>query len=186
MYSHLGLNPANGLTGRSSSNNSPGVIATSKFYSLKNRLLVFTPRLADHEAFYLAADASLLVDMLLSRISRLSLEWGVRTGSPTVIFVVDSPMLIPTPPTSSSMAEAHSDCEWDVNPALISTLNKLESGFVERARVVFDRLSTFVKDAVVTNWTFLADENLEDRVLRELLLDKEVILNKKNKGFNLR
>ena len=72
-----------------------GIIATSRLYSIKGRLFAFLPRLLDRDKFYLAADANLLADLLLSRIERLAIEWGLRPGNPTVFFMVDSHLLVP-------------------------------------------------------------------------------------------
>ena len=94
LYAHLGRNSKAGLSGRPP-RSQMGIIATSRLYSIKGRLFAFLPRLLDRDKFYLAADANLLADLLLSRIKRLAIEWGLRPGNPTVFFMVDSHLLVP-------------------------------------------------------------------------------------------
>lgn len=117
IYARLGRNQRLGLTGRPYRR--IGVLGTSKFYSIRNTIFIFTPQFVDHHDYYLALDNHMIVEMLRIDLSYLCSRWRM-TGQPTVTFPISHDML--------------ADDRKDIDPAVLATLQKLQNGYFAGAR----------------------------------------------------
>jgi phosphorylase kinase alpha/beta subunit len=152
IYSFLGKNERLGLSGRPVTD--VGLLATSKFYTLKGQLLAFTPSFMDHKSFYLATDLDFSLDLFRTYVSFIERNWNNIPGRPTVVFLI-----------TKEIYEAHET----LNSALISTIKKLHSGYINGARVQLGRLEDFIKTACLTSLTFLgSDENTQQENERKI------------------
>ncbi|XP_061089801.1 phosphorylase b kinase regulatory subunit alpha, skeletal muscle isoform isoform X2 [Conger conger] len=138
IYARLGRNPRLGLTGRPYRR--MGVLATSKFYIIRSTIFSFTPQFIDHQQFYLALDNRMIVEMLRTDLAYLSSRWRM-TGRPTVTFPISQTML----------TEDHSD----LDPAVLSTIKKLQEGYFGGARIQTGKLSEFLTTSCFAHLSFM-------------------------------
>nr|XP_026696670.1 phosphorylase b kinase regulatory subunit alpha, liver isoform-like isoform X2 [Ciona intestinalis] len=155
VYSMLGKNKKMKLSGRPS--NQIGVLGTSKLYVMNGRTFAFTPNLLDQRDFYMSLDTDMLIDMMLTELQYLSTYWNMP-GRPIITVPIHSGML----------AE---DGE-NFKPSLISTLRKIQSGYLYGVRVVLGSLKSFMSTSCKTRLTFLETEDAEASDLMELLLTR--------------
>lgn len=153
IYARLGRHTKLGLSGRPYRH--MGVLGTSKLYTIRNHIFTFTPQFIDQQQFYLALDNKMIVEMLRTDLSYLSGRWRM-TGRPTVTFPISRTML--------------TEDETSVDPAVLSTLRKLQDGYFGGARVQTGKLSEFLTTSCRTHLSFmdpgpdgkLLDDDFED------------------------
>ncbi|XP_065294592.2 probable phosphorylase b kinase regulatory subunit alpha [Dermacentor albipictus] len=147
LYNYLGRNRKLGLTGRTGSE--VGLLATSKLYSLRDELFVFTPQNLDSEEFHLVNDVDLFVSTLRSDIAVLRSHWHML-GRPTMVVILrQRQMRNGEPPLS-----------------LRQTIKKLHSGYINGTRVCLGRLGDFLNTSCVASLDFLGNaEEGEPEVL---------------------
>ncbi|KAK8784966.1 hypothetical protein V5799_008668 [Amblyomma americanum] len=138
LYSHLGKNQKMGLTGRQS--NDVGLLATSKMYSLHDRLFVFMPQNLDSEEFHLVNDVDLFVSTLRSDVAVLRSHWYFD-GRPTVVVILRDRHLVHNKLPAS----------------LRQTIKKLVSGYINATRVSLGKLRDFMNTSCVVSLEFLRD-----------------------------
>ena len=117
IYSFLGKNERLGLSGRPVTD--IGYLATSKLYTMKGQLMAFTPGFLDHKSFYLANDLDYSLDLFRTYVAFVERNWNNIPGRPTVVFVI-----------TNEIYDAHEK----LNSALIQTIRKLNSGYINGAR----------------------------------------------------
>ncbi|CAI9725369.1 probable phosphorylase b kinase regulatory subunit alpha isoform X2 [Octopus vulgaris] len=153
IYSFLGKNKRLGLTGRPSSE--IGLLATSKLYTLKDQILAFAPQFLDNLQFYLPLDNSFLMDNFKSDVETLSHQWRML-GRPVIVFPVSKMML---------------DHGKIPSTALIANIKKLQSGYINGARVQVGNLKDFLSTSCVTSLSFIfntEDVDQESKLLRSI------------------
>ncbi|XP_039210857.1 phosphorylase b kinase regulatory subunit alpha, skeletal muscle isoform isoform X1 [Crotalus tigris] len=146
IYARLGRNKRLGLSGRPLRH--MGVLATSKFYDIRDNIFAFTPEFIDQQQFYLALDNRMIVEMLRTDLSYLCSRWGM-TGRPTVTFPISQTMLDET--------------GANLHPAILATLRKLQDGYFGGARIQTGRLSDFLTTSCRTHLSFM-DAGLEGKL----------------------
>ncbi|XP_046394617.1 probable phosphorylase b kinase regulatory subunit alpha isoform X3 [Ischnura elegans] len=146
LYTYLGRNEKLGLTGRRSKD--VGILSTSKLYSLQDRIFAFTPQLTDLQRFYIASDYELMIDIFKSEINFLKSSWQNMLGRPLVVMAVKS---------------IHLD-QGNIPAAMITTMKKLKSGYINGTRVTLGNLGDFLNTSCITNLSFLGsqEEGLPD------------------------
>ena len=153
IYSFLGKNERLSLSGRPVTD--IGYLATSKIYTMKGQIMAFTPNFLDHRSFYLANDLDYSLDLFRTYVAFVERNWNNIPGRPTVVFVI-----------TNEIYEAHEK----LNSALIQTIRKLNSGYINGARVQLGKLEDFIKTACLTNLTFLGTDSEgndnEEKVVR--------------------
>nr|CAD7202451.1 unnamed protein product [Timema douglasi] len=148
LYTYLGRNKKLGLSGRKSRD--VGILSTSKLYSLNDRIFAFTPQITDLTRFYVASDYELMIDIFKSEIYFLKSSWQNMLGRPLVV-----------------MAMRRIHLEDDKIPlAMITTMKKLKSGYINGTRVTLGNLNEFLSTSCITNLSFLGsqEEGLPDRL----------------------
>ncbi|XP_077336879.1 phosphorylase b kinase regulatory subunit alpha, liver isoform isoform X1 [Lithobates pipiens] len=148
LYAKLGINKAMKLSGRPYRH--IGVLGTSKLYTIRNQIFTFTPQFTDQNHFYLALDSKMVVEMLRTELAYLTSCWRM-TGRPTVTFPITHYML--------------NEDGTDIDPAILSTVRKLDDGYFGGARVKQGKLSDFLTTSFLTHLSFLdieCDEKLLD------------------------
>ncbi|XP_063793096.1 phosphorylase b kinase regulatory subunit alpha, skeletal muscle isoform isoform X3 [Pseudophryne corroboree] len=146
IYARLGRNKKMKLTGRPYRN--MGVLGTSKLYSIRQNIFVFTPQFIDQQQFYLALDNRMIVEMLRTDLSYLCSRWRM-TGRPTITF-----------PVSQSMLD---ESGTDLDPAVLATLRKLQDGYFGGARIQTGRLSDFLTTSCCKHLNFM-DPGVEGKL----------------------
>ncbi|XP_015687972.1 phosphorylase b kinase regulatory subunit alpha, skeletal muscle isoform isoform X2 [Protobothrops mucrosquamatus] len=146
IYARLGRNKRLGLSGRPLRH--MGVLATSKFYDIRDNIFAFTPEFIDRQQFYLALDNRMIVEMLRTDLSYLCSRWGM-TGRPTITFPISQTMLDET--------------GTNLHPAILATLRKLQDGYFGGARIQTGRLSDFLTTSCRTHLSFM-DAGLEGKL----------------------
>nr|XP_050027202.1 probable phosphorylase b kinase regulatory subunit alpha [Dermacentor andersoni]XP_054922429.1 probable phosphorylase b kinase regulatory subunit alpha [Dermacentor andersoni] len=147
LYKYLGRNRKLGLTGRTGSE--VGLLATSKLYSLRDELFVFTPQNLDSEEFHLVNDVDLFVSTLRSDIAVLRSHWHML-GRPIMVVILRQRQLRNGEPPLS----------------LRQTIKKLHSGYINGTRVCLGRLDDFLSTSCVASLDFLGNaEEGEPEVL---------------------
>uniref|UniRef100_A0A8C6XW03 Phosphorylase b kinase regulatory subunit n=1 Tax=Naja naja TaxID=35670 RepID=A0A8C6XW03_NAJNA len=146
IYARLGCNKHLGLSGRPLRH--MGVLATSKFYDVRDNIFAFTPEFIDQQQFYLALDNQMIVEMLRTDLSYLCSRWGM-TGRPTITFPISQTMLDET--------------GTNLHPAILATLRKLQDGYFGGARTQTGRLSDFLTTSCCTHLSFM-DAGLEGKL----------------------
>lgn len=137
LYTYLGRNKKLGLTGRKSRD--VGILSTSKLYSLGDRIFAFTPQFTDMSHNYIASDYELMIDICKSEINFLKSSWQNMLGRPLVTIVCRRLHL-----------------ENDKIPlAMITTMKKLKSGYINGTRVTLGQLNDFLSTSSITNLSFL-------------------------------
>ncbi|CAB3225023.1 unnamed protein product [Arctia plantaginis] len=138
LYTYLGRNKKLGLSGRKSRD--VGILSTSKLYSLNDRIFAFTPQFSDMTRFYIASDFELMVDTLKAEINFLKSAWQNLLGRPLVVLAVN-----------------HLD-QGKIPMAMITTMKKLKSGYINGTRVTLGNLGEFLSTSAITNLSFLGSQ----------------------------
>lgn len=139
LYAHLGRNQKLGLSGRQSRD--VGILSTSKLYSLQDRIFAFTPQFADRERFFIASDLDLLLDIFKTELNFLQCTWKNMLGRPIVTLEINKSFLE----------------DGKIPPAMISTLKKLNSGYINGTRVSLGKMQEFLNTSCITSLNFLND-----------------------------
>ncbi|GFN83950.1 phosphorylase b kinase regulatory subunit alpha, liver isoform [Plakobranchus ocellatus] len=159
LYSLLGKNRRMGLSGRASSSDI-GLLATSKLYMLRNKILAFVPQLVDGRTFYLGMDMDYLVDDFKNKVDFLRANWK-GLGRPILICRLSRNAL---------------DNYQHPPNALMATIKKLQSGYISGARVHLGKLSDFLHTSCITKLSFLRDiddkSGNKDRVMVDQLMSQ--------------
>ncbi|XP_011341323.1 probable phosphorylase b kinase regulatory subunit alpha isoform X1 [Ooceraea biroi] len=137
LYTYLGRNEKLGLSGRKSRD--VGILSTSKLYSLHDKIFAFTPQKLDAEEYYTTNDADLLVSTYTTTLAFLKINWKQMLGRPTVTLVA---------------THNHLD-QGKIPLAMITTMKKLKSGYINGTRVSLGNLNDFLSTSCITNLSFL-------------------------------
>ncbi|KAG5344276.1 KPBA kinase, partial [Acromyrmex heyeri] len=137
LYTYLGRNKKLGLSGRKSRD--VGILSTSKLYSLHDKIFAFTPQKFDTEEYYTTYDVDLLVNTFTTTLAFLKINWKQMLGRPTVTLVA---------------THNHLD-QGKIPLAMITTLKKLKSGYINGTRVSLGNLNDFLSTSCITNLSFL-------------------------------
>ncbi|XP_055383024.1 probable phosphorylase b kinase regulatory subunit alpha isoform X3 [Condylostylus longicornis] len=168
LYTYLGRNRKLGLTGRKSRD--VGILSTSKLYSLKDRIFAFTPQFVDLTRFYIASDSELLIDILKGEINFLKSAWQNLLGRPLVTLVLKN---------------FHLD-DNKIPLAMIQTMRKLKSGYINGTRVMLGNLGDFLNTSAITDLSFLGsqEEGYPDRLNSDVqkYLDEHLLRSFSNKS----
>ncbi|XP_030028189.2 probable phosphorylase b kinase regulatory subunit alpha isoform X3 [Manduca sexta] len=140
LYTYLGRNKKLGLSGRKSRD--VGILSTSKLYSLNERIFAFTPQFSDMKRFYIASDYELMVDTLKAEINFLKSSWQNLLGRPLVVLTLN---------------KMHLD-QGKIPMAMITTMKKLKSGYINGTRVTLGNLGEFLNTSAITNLSFLGSQ----------------------------
>lgn len=140
LYTYLGRNKKLGLSGRKSRD--VGILSTSKLYSLKDRIFAFTPQFSDVNRFYIASDNELMIDLLKGEINFLKSAWQNLLGRPLLTLVLKT---------------VHLDNN-KVPLAMIQTMKKLKSGYINGTRVILGNLGDFINTSAITDLSFLGSQ----------------------------
>ncbi|XP_044592197.1 probable phosphorylase b kinase regulatory subunit alpha isoform X6 [Cotesia glomerata] len=137
LYTYLGRNKKLGLSGRKSRD--VGILSTSKLYSLQDKIFAFTPQLTDMTRFYIASDYELMIDIFKGEINFLKSSWQNMLGRPLVVM---------------PLKNIHLD-HGKIPLAMITTMKKLKSGYINGTRVSLGNLNDFLTTSCITNLSFL-------------------------------
>ncbi|XP_025075422.1 probable phosphorylase b kinase regulatory subunit alpha isoform X6 [Pogonomyrmex barbatus] len=137
LYTYLGRNKKLGLSGRKSRD--VGILSTSKLYSLHDKIFAFTPQLTDMTRFYIASDYELMIDIFKGEINFLKSSWQNMLGRPLVVM---------------PLKNIHLD-QGKIPLAMITTMKKLKSGYINGTRVSLGNLNDFLSTSCITNLSFL-------------------------------
>ncbi|XP_032511706.2 probable phosphorylase b kinase regulatory subunit alpha isoform X6 [Danaus plexippus] len=140
LYTYLGRNKKLGLSGRKSRD--VGILSTSKLYSLNDRIFAFTPQFSDMTRFYIASDYELMVDLLKAEINFLKSSWQNLLGRPLIVLTLN---------------EMNLD-QGKIPMAMITTMKKLKSGYINGTRVMLGNLGDFLNTSAITNLSFLGSQ----------------------------
>ncbi|XP_008550075.1 probable phosphorylase b kinase regulatory subunit alpha isoform X2 [Microplitis demolitor] len=148
LYTYLGRNKKLGLSGRKSRD--VGILSTSKLYSLQDKIFAFTPQLTDMTRFYIASDYELMIDIFKGEINFLKSSWQNMLGRPLVVM---------------PLKNIHLD-QGKIPLAMITTMKKLKSGYINGTRVSLGNLNDFLSTSCITNLSFLgsAEEGRPDKL----------------------
>ncbi|KAL0839448.1 hypothetical protein ABMA28_016161 [Loxostege sticticalis] len=148
LYTYLGRNKKLGLSGRKSRD--VGILSTSKLYSLNDRIFAFTPQFSDMKRFYIASDSELMVDTLKAEINFLKSSWQNLLGRPLVVLTLN---------------QTYID-QGKIPMAMITTMKKLKSGYINGTRVTLGNLGEFLSTSAITNLSFLGstEEGYPDKL----------------------
>ncbi|KAG7187920.1 hypothetical protein KM043_013884 [Ampulex compressa] len=148
LYTYLGRNKKLGLSGRRSRD--VGILSTSKLYSLNDKIFAFTPQLTDMTRFYIASDYELMIDIFKGEINFLKSSWQNMLGRPLVVM---------------PLKNVHLD-QGKIPLAMITTMKKLKSGYINGTRVALGNLNDFLSTSCITNLSFLgsAEEGRPDKL----------------------
>lgn len=140
LYTFLGRNEKLGLSGRKSRH--VGILSTSKLYSLQDKIFAFTPQTLDLEQYYTGNDVALLANNIMMDIAFLTMNWRHMLGRP-LYTIIASPRMI----------------DQDKIPlAMISTIKKLKSGYINGTRVTLGNINEFLSTSCITNLSFLGSQ----------------------------
>ncbi|XP_044730316.1 probable phosphorylase b kinase regulatory subunit alpha isoform X2 [Chrysoperla carnea] len=148
LYTYLGRNEKLGLSGRKSRD--VGILSTSKLYTLHDRIFAFTPQFTDMSRNHIASDYELMIDICKSEINFLKSSWQNMLGRPLVV-----------------LGCRQIDLENGKIPlAMITTMKKLRSGYINGTRVTLGNLGDFLSTSCITNLSFLGsqEDGLPDRL----------------------
>uniref|UniRef100_U5EXU1 Phosphorylase b kinase regulatory subunit n=1 Tax=Corethrella appendiculata TaxID=1370023 RepID=U5EXU1_9DIPT len=140
LYTYLGRNKKLGLSGRKSRD--VGILSTSKLYSLKDRIFAFTPQNIDHEEYYTSRDPALLASDFTANLAFLSYSWRHLLGRPTITLMATHYLLDNN----------------KVPLAMIQTMKKLKSGYINGTRVILGNLGDFINTSAITDLSFLGSQ----------------------------
>ncbi|XP_040569220.1 probable phosphorylase b kinase regulatory subunit alpha isoform X2 [Lepeophtheirus salmonis] len=156
LFKFLGKNEKLGFKGRKKK--TIGLLDTSKFYRIQNKLCSFTPERLDFARNYIDSDTNLMMITLEYTLSYLSSSWS-STGRPLLTLSLGSNIL-----------------ENDVIPtSVIRTLRKLNSGmFVNGTRVKLGSFEDFLSTSCICNLDFVGyseygyNESIDERLQKYL------------------
>ncbi|CAB4064490.1 Probable phosphorylase b kinase regulatory subunit alpha,Phosphorylase b kinase regulatory subunit alpha, skeletal muscle isoform,Phosphorylase b kinase regulatory subunit alpha, liver isoform [Lepeophtheirus salmonis] len=156
LFKFLGKNEKLGFKGRKKK--TIGLLDTSKFYRIHNKLCSFTPERLDFARNYIDSDTNLMMITLEYTLSYLSSSWS-STGRPLLTLSLGSNIL-----------------ENDVIPtSVIRTLRKLNSGmFVNGTRVKLGSFEDFLSTSCICNLDFVGyseygyNESIDERLQKYL------------------
>ncbi|XP_030754514.1 probable phosphorylase b kinase regulatory subunit alpha [Sitophilus oryzae] len=148
LYTYLGRNKKLGLTGRKSRD--VGILSTSKLYSLGDKIFAFTPQFTDMSHNYIASDYELMIDMCKSEINFLKSSWQNMLGRPLVTILC---------------RRLHLE-NGKIPLAMITTMKKLKSGYINGTRVTLGQLNDFLSTSSITNLSFLGchEDGMPDKL----------------------
>ncbi|CAH1160226.1 unnamed protein product [Phaedon cochleariae] len=148
LYTYLGRNRKLGLSGRKSRD--VGILSTSKLYSLGEKIFAFTPQNFDPEEYYTSYDMALLADKVVTHLAFLTMNWRNVLGRPTITVVA----------TKNHLEDGK------LPLAMITTMKKLKSGYINGTRVTLGHLTDFLSTSCITNLNFLGcqEEGLPDKL----------------------
>ncbi|XP_017150727.1 probable phosphorylase b kinase regulatory subunit alpha isoform X8 [Drosophila miranda] len=173
LYTYLGRNRKLGLSGRKSRD--VGILSTSKLYSLKDRIFAFTPQHIDYEEYYTTRDPDLLASNFTTNLAFLTNNWRHMLGRPTITLMATHYML-----------------DQDKIPlAMIQTMRKLKSGYINGTRVMLGSLKDFLNTSAITDLSFLGstEDGYPDRLHSDvqMYLDEHLLRSFSNRStMNLR
>ncbi|XP_033335576.1 putative phosphorylase b kinase regulatory subunit alpha isoform X5 [Megalopta genalis] len=181
LYTYLGRNKKLGLSGRKSRD--VGILSTSKLYALNDKIFAFTPQNFDAEEYYTTNDAALLANNFTTNMAFLTINWKQMLGRPTITLVA---------------THNHLD-QGKIPLAMITTMKKLKSGYINGTRVSLGNMNDFLSTSCITNLSFLGSSEdgkpdklnpqvqqyLEEHLMRAFphrtgLLNRPVIRSAKN------
>ncbi|XP_032511701.2 probable phosphorylase b kinase regulatory subunit alpha isoform X2 [Danaus plexippus] len=140
LYTYLGRNKKLGLSGRKSRD--VGILSTSKLYSLNDRIFAFTPQNFDYEEYYMTRDPALLASTFTANVAFLGMSWTQMLGRPTVTLLATQYLLD----------------QGKIPMAMITTMKKLKSGYINGTRVMLGNLGDFLNTSAITNLSFLGSQ----------------------------
>ncbi|XP_017466405.1 PREDICTED: probable phosphorylase b kinase regulatory subunit alpha isoform X7 [Rhagoletis zephyria] len=169
LYTYLGRNRKLGLTGRKSRD--VGILSTSKLYSLKDRIFAFTPQNIDYEEYYTTRDPDLLASNFTTNLAFLTNNWRHMLGRPTITLMATHYML-----------------DQDKIPlAMIQTMRKLKSGYINGTRVMLSNLKDFLNTSAITDLSFLGstEDGYPDRLHPDVqaYLDEHLLRSFSHRGM---
>ncbi|XP_041973417.1 probable phosphorylase b kinase regulatory subunit alpha isoform X4 [Aricia agestis] len=140
LYTYLGRNKKLGLSGRKSRD--VGILSTSKLYSLNDRIFAFTPQNFDYEEYYMTRDPALLASTFTANVAFLGMSWKQMLGRPTITLLATHYLLD----------------QGKIPMAMITTMKKLKSGYINGTRVTLGNLGDFLSTSAITNLSFLGSQ----------------------------
>ncbi|CAD0198922.1 unnamed protein product [Chrysodeixis includens] len=140
LYTYLGRNKKLGLSGRKSRD--VGILSTSKLYSLNDRIFAFTPQNFDYEEYYMSRDPALLASTFTANVAFLGMSWKQMLGRPTITLLATQYLLD----------------QGKIPMAMITTMKKLKSGYINGTRVTLGNLGEFLSTSAITNLSFLGSQ----------------------------
>ncbi|XP_026313777.1 probable phosphorylase b kinase regulatory subunit alpha isoform X5 [Hyposmocoma kahamanoa] len=140
LYTYLGRNKKLGLSGRKSRD--VGILSTSKLYSLNDRIFAFTPQNFDYEEYYMSRDPALLASTFMANVAFLGMSWKQMLGRPTITLLATQYLLD----------------QGRIPMAMITTMKKLKSGYINGTRVTLGNLGDFLSTSAITNLSFLGSQ----------------------------
>ncbi|XP_069355345.1 probable phosphorylase b kinase regulatory subunit alpha isoform X6 [Maniola hyperantus] len=140
LYTYLGRNKKLGLSGRKSRD--VGILSTSKLYSLNERIFAFTPQNFDYEEYYMTRDPALLASTFTANVAFLGMSWKQMLGRPTITLLATHYLLD----------------QGKIPMAMITTMKKLKSGYINGTRVTLGNLGEFLSTSAITNLSFLGSQ----------------------------
>ncbi|XP_055522967.1 probable phosphorylase b kinase regulatory subunit alpha isoform X4 [Wyeomyia smithii] len=140
LYTYLGRNKKLGLSGRKSRD--VGILSTSKLYSLKDRIFAFTPQIFDYDEYYTSRDPALLVSNFMDVLAFLSISWHHLLGRPTITLTANHWLIDNN----------------KVPLAMMQTMKKLKSGYINGTRVILGNLGDFINTSAITDLSFLGSQ----------------------------
>ncbi|XP_047989219.1 probable phosphorylase b kinase regulatory subunit alpha isoform X3 [Leguminivora glycinivorella] len=140
LYTYLGRNKKLGLSGRKSRD--VGILSTSKLYSLNDRIFAFTPQNFDYEEYYMSRDTALLASTFTANVAFLGMSWKQMLGRPTITLLATQYLLD----------------QGRIPMAMITTMKKLKSGYINGTRVTLGNLGDFLSTSAITNLSFLGSQ----------------------------
>ncbi|XP_038213012.1 probable phosphorylase b kinase regulatory subunit alpha isoform X2 [Zerene cesonia] len=140
LYTYLGRNKKLGLSGRKSRD--VGILSTSKLYSLNDRIFAFTPQNFDYEEYYMTRDPALLASTFTANVAFLGMSWKQMLGRPTITLLATQYLLD----------------HGKIPMAMITTMKKLKSGYINGTRVTLGNLGDFLSTSAITNLSFLGSQ----------------------------
>ncbi|CAH0561386.1 unnamed protein product [Brassicogethes aeneus] len=148
LYTYLGRNKKLGLSGRKSRD--VGILSTSKLYSLGDKIFAFTPQFTDMVRNYIASDYELMIDICKSEINFLKSSWQNMLGRPVVTVLC---------------RRLHLE-QGKLPLAMITTMKKLKSGYINGTRVTLGNLNDFLNTSCIANLSFLGchEDGLPDKL----------------------
>ncbi|XP_025423580.1 probable phosphorylase b kinase regulatory subunit alpha isoform X1 [Sipha flava] len=142
LYTYLGRNEKLGLSGRKSRD--VGILSTSKLYTLQDRIFAFTPQTLDLDQYYMGNDIELLANNIMMDLAFLTMSWKHMLGRPTYTIIASSDFVD----------------QGKIPLAMITTIKKLKSGYINGTRVTLGNLNGFLSTSCVTNLSFLGSQEI--------------------------
>ncbi|KAK5643763.1 hypothetical protein RI129_007608 [Pyrocoelia pectoralis] len=102
------------------------------------------------EEYYISHDSGLLADKFTTNLAFLTMNWRNMLGRPIIIL----------------LASGHLLENGKIPLAMITTMKKLKSGYINGTRVTLGHLSDFLSTSCITNLSFLGnqEEGLPDKL----------------------